>query len=138
LYGAFVWARRALNGRKRRFPARAEAHPLLGPLVKLERCGECRRLRQAYTALSQALGRARKAEEAAGGSVGRCRAFQDGRCPRGDDCKFRHSPMGTPSDMIPNEVEGQDGGATEAGAETARVKAEMVAAEETLAVTFPV
>jgi hypothetical protein len=23
LYGAFVWARRALNGRKRRFPARA-------------------------------------------------------------------------------------------------------------------
>ena len=40
--------------------------------------------------------------------------------------------------MIPNEVEGQDGGATEAGAETARVKAEMVAAEETLAVTFPV
>ena len=24
LYGAFVWARRALNGRKRRFPARAD------------------------------------------------------------------------------------------------------------------
>jgi hypothetical protein len=24
LYGAFAWARRALNGRKRRFPARAD------------------------------------------------------------------------------------------------------------------
>jgi hypothetical protein len=30
LYGAFVWTRRALNGPKRRFPARRLDHPL-GP-----------------------------------------------------------------------------------------------------------
>jgi hypothetical protein len=37
LYGAFVWARRALNRPKRRFPARAEglenSHYVLGPAM---------------------------------------------------------------------------------------------------------
>jgi hypothetical protein len=35
LYGAFVWARSALNGRKRRFPARAERQRLRGWGVRL-------------------------------------------------------------------------------------------------------
>jgi hypothetical protein len=33
LHGAFVWARRALSSRKRRFPARAEANRVVGGLL---------------------------------------------------------------------------------------------------------
>ena len=47
MYGGFVWARRPLNGPKRRFPARAENEKQLAELAQLQlRAREQRQLEQ--------------------------------------------------------------------------------------------